>query len=95
MRHLNHNKSAGKNNVSEEFLKPVEIELTTRIWKLVTKILEKEKIPRNGKTLIIPVHKKVDQNDCKSYRRTAFLDVMYKVLKRIITDWLIITITSK
>lgn len=53
------------------------------------KYLEGGKIPRHfNKALSVPVQKKGDEEDCNNYGRIVILDVVCKVLERIIKNQL-------
>lgn len=57
------------------------------MYRLVSLIWRKEKIPKEWKiALIYPIHKKGDKQICNNYRGIALLNVTYKILSYCLLD---------
>lgn len=85
IRNLKNFKSAGENGIPAEIFKYGGEGLQKRICKLIQKIWKEEKMPEGWKNSIIcPMYKKGDKQACENYRGIALLDVVYKILARII-----------
>lgn len=85
IRCLKNNKSAGENGIPAEVVKYGGQKLQSKITKLIQKIWRDEEMPDKWKvSLLCPVHKKGDKSICSHYRGISLLDVVYKVLARVI-----------
>jgi len=69
IRNIKNNKEAGTDGIHPELIKYGGNELLNRMYELVRKIWEEERIPEEWKeTIIVPIHKRGDRDSCKNYR---------------------------
>jgi hypothetical protein len=77
---LNNNKAAGSHNIILEFLKHGSYVLKKRLYNLICKIWNNEKIPIEwSKGIICPILKKSDPKNCGNYRGITLLNISYKI----------------
>jgi sarcosine oxidase/L-pipecolate oxidase len=69
-----------------ELIKIGGTELHTRIYNLIIKVWEEDKMPEKWNfALYCPIYKKGNKTLCSNYRSIALLDVVYKVFSKIIS----------
>jgi hypothetical protein len=82
---LRNNRSPGEDNIISEMIKYSGPSMKNEIYKLITQTWNEEKIPDNWKIgIICLIHEKGDKTECSNYRRITLLNVMYKILTRLI-----------
>jgi hypothetical protein len=87
MRNLKNNKAAGTDGIRLELIKYRGIELLNRMYELVKRIWEAERIPEEWKeTLIVPIYKKGNRDMCENERGIALGNEAYKILLNIILE---------
>ena len=60
------------------------------IYKLITSIWKKEKLPEEWKeSIIVPIQKKGDKTDCSNYRGISLLLTTYKIVSNILLSRLV------
>ena len=83
-------KSPGIDQIPAELIKARGRTICLEIYKLITSIWKKEKLPEERKeSIIIPIHKKGDKTDCNNYRGISLLPNTYKILSSILLSRLI------
>lgn len=84
---LKQNKAAGPDGISAELIKNGGEELRERIYKLITNIWIREKMPiEYRKSFLIPVLKGGDPSKTTNYRGIMLLNIAYKILSTIILN---------
>ena len=82
---LKSHKSPGIDEIPAELIKAGGGTICEEIYKLITSIWKKEKLPEEWKeSIIVPVHKKGDKTDCNNYRGISILPNTYKILSNIL-----------
>ena len=80
MRNLKNNKATGTDGIYPELIKYGGNEPLNRIYELVRKIWDEERIPEEWKeTMIVPIHKKGDRDRCENYRGIVLGNAAYKI----------------
>ena len=83
-------KSPGIVQIPAELIKAGGRTICLEIYKLITSIWKKEKLPEYWKeSIILPIHKKGDKTDCSNYRGISRLPTTYKILSNILLSRLI------
>jgi hypothetical protein len=76
---INNNKAAESDNILE-FLKHGSYMLKKRLYNLICKIWNNEKIPIEwSEGMICPIFKKGDPKNCGNYRGITLLNISYKI----------------
>jgi len=76
---LKSHKSPGIDQIVAELIKAGGRTIFLEIYKLITSIWKKEKLPEECKKSIrVPIHKKRDKTDCNNYRGISLLPTTYK-----------------
>lgn len=84
-RSLKSGKTPGVDQVTAEAIKAGGDILLYRLHSLVRKIWRTEQVPTTWrKAVIVPIHKKGDNQECKNYRGISLLSIVGKVFMRII-----------
>ncbi|KAL4103847.1 hypothetical protein QTP88_019182 [Uroleucon formosanum] len=87
IKRLKNHKSPGEDGIQAEILKRIDEEAISRIHEVIELIWENVRLPKDWNTsLICPIHKKNDPQDCKNYRGIALINVAYKILAYCILD---------
>jgi len=87
---LKSHKSPGIHQIPAELIKAGRRRIFLEIYKLITSIWKKEKLPEEWKeSIIIPIHKKGDKTDWNNYRGISLLPNIYKILSNILLSRLI------
>jgi hypothetical protein len=74
-------KSRRSDQVSAELMQAGSEMLLFASHKLIISTSKKEKLPDHWKeSIIVPIHKKGDKNDCNIYRGISLLSTSYKIL---------------
>jgi len=84
IRNLKNNKAAETDGIHPELIKYGGNKLLNRIYELVRRIWEEERIPEKWKETIVPIHKRGDTDRCENYRGIALGNATYKILSNII-----------
>ena len=67
-------KSPGIEQIPAELIKAGGRTICLEIHKLITSIWKKEKLPEEWKkSIIVPIHRKVNKTDCNNYRGISLL----------------------
>jgi hypothetical protein len=75
----------GSDQIPAEPIQARDEILRSEIHKLIRCILNKEGLPDQWKeSIIVPVHKRGNINDCSNYRETSLLSTAYKMLSNIL-----------
>ena len=80
---LKNGKAPGVDQVRAEAIKAGGDTLLHRLHSLLRTIWRTEQVPR-AKAVIIPIHKKGDNQECKNYRGISLLSIVGKVFMKII-----------
>ncbi|CAG9836179.1 unnamed protein product [Diabrotica balteata] len=84
---MKNNKSPGKYGITTEMLKYGGKVVINTLHSLFNKILKEKRIPNNWKeSVTIILHKKGDKADRKNYHPITLLNVLYKLLTKILTN---------
>jgi len=87
IKRLKNHKSPGEDGIQAKILKRIDEEAISRIHEVIELIWENERLPEIWNTsLICPIHKKNDPQDCKNYRGITLINVAYKILAYCIPD---------
>jgi len=87
---LKSHKSPGIDKIPAKLIKARGRTICLEIYKLITSIWKKEKLPEEWKeSIILPIHKKGDKTDCNNYRGISLLPTTYKILSIILLSRLI------
>ena len=71
----------GIDEIQTELIKAGSGTIFLEIYKLITSIWKKEKLPEEWKeSIIIPIHKKANKSDCNNYRGISLLPTTYKII---------------
>jgi len=71
---LKSHKSPGIDQIPAELIKAGGRTICLEIYKLITSIWKKEKLPEEWKkSIIVPIHRKVNKTDCNNYRGISLL----------------------
>ena len=82
---LRNNKAPGEDGITAELIKYGGEKLKHNIVCLVQNIWMKENIPKDwGTSIFCPIHKKGDKTICANYRGIALLDIVYKIVSKLI-----------
>ena len=82
---LKNGKAPGVDQVTAEAIKAGGDTLLHRLHSLLRTIWRTEQVPRAWrKAIIIPIHKKGDNQECKNYRGISLLSIVGKVFMKII-----------
>jgi hypothetical protein len=74
-------KSPGTDQIPAELIKARGETLYSEIHRLICTMWSKEELPQQWKeSIIVPIHKKGDKNDCINYRGISPLSTAYKIL---------------
>jgi hypothetical protein len=77
-------KSLGTNEILAELIKAGGETLCSEIHRLKWSIWNKEELPQQWKeSIIVPIYKKSDKNDCNNWRGISLLSTAYKILSNI------------
>jgi hypothetical protein len=80
IRKLKSYKSPGTDQIPAELIKAGGETLYSEIYRLIRSIWNKEELPQQWKeSIIVPIYKKGDKNDCNNYRRISLLSIAYKI----------------
>jgi hypothetical protein len=78
-------KSPGSDQIPAELIQAGGEILLSAIHKLVNYVWNKEGLPDQwNESIIVPIHKKGDKNDCNNYRGISLLSTSYKILSNIL-----------
>jgi hypothetical protein len=78
-------KSPGVDQIPAELFQAGGKTLHLEIHKLIKLIWNKEELPHHWKeSIVVPVHKKDDENDCSNYSGISLLSTLYKILSNIL-----------
>jgi hypothetical protein len=78
---LKRHKLQGSDEIPAEWIQAGGEILRSNIHKLINSIWNKEELPDQWKeSIIVPVHKKGDKNNCSNYRGIPLLSTSYKIL---------------
>ena len=84
---LKNNKSAGSDGIPAELLKAAGANFISTFHQLLTKIWTAESMPEEWNVSVIcPIYKKGDKNDCGNYRGISLLNIAYKILAAIMCE---------
>ena len=84
---LKTNKAPGEDDIIGELIKNASRELKKRLYALICKIWEDEKMLDDWKAgLIVSLFKKGDKMKCENYPGITLLNVAYKILSNIILE---------
>jgi hypothetical protein len=84
---MKNNKSPVKDGITADMLKYGGKVVINNLHSVFNKILKEKRIPNNWKeSVTIILHKKGDKADIKNYRPITLLNVMYKLLTKILTN---------
>jgi hypothetical protein len=87
---LKSHKSPGIDQIPAELNKVGDRTMCLEIYKLITSIWKKEKLPEEWKkSIVVPIHKKGDKTDYNNYRGISLLPTTYKILSNILLSRLI------
>ena len=82
---LKNNKAPDAYSMINEFLKYGGSEVRNKLLKIMKMIFEKGEVPNDfRKTLIKPLYKKGDKNECRNYRGISLVSVGSKLLSNMI-----------
>lgn len=85
IQNLKNNKSPGEDNLQAELFKYGGEEIQNKLYELISKIWEEERMPDEWKRgMICPLFKKGDPLVCSNYRGICLLNIAYKLLSAII-----------
>ena len=85
LRKLRVGKAAGEDEVAPEYVKYGGTEFIKVLTKLLQECWKQGKIPQRWrKTIVIPIHKKGNSNDCDNYRAISLSPVVLKVYTRVL-----------
>ena len=85
IRSLRNGKAPGADQVTAEAIKAGGNALLHRLHSLLQTIWRTEQIPSTWKkAIIIPIHKKGDNSECKNYRGISLLSIIGKVFMKVI-----------
>lgn len=84
---LKNNKSAGSDGIPAELLKAAGTNFNSTFHQLLYKIWNAENMPEEwNHSIICPIHKKGDKNECSNYRGISLLNIAYKVFAFILCE---------
>lgn len=84
---MKNNKSAGSDGIPAELLKAAGANFISAFHQLLCKIWNAETMPEEwNHSIICPIHKKGDKNECSNYRGISLLNIAYKVLAFILCE---------
>ena len=87
---LKSHKSPGIDEIPAELIKAGGGTICLEIYKLITSIWKKEKLPEEWKeSIIVPIQKKGDKTDCNNYRGISLLLTTYKIVSNILLSRLV------
>jgi sorting nexin-29 len=70
------NNAAGPDEILPEFIKNGGLTLKQKIYKLIVKIWQQERIPCQwSEGILCPVYKKGDRKQCNNYRGISLLNI--------------------
>jgi hypothetical protein len=79
-------KAPGIDNINPELIQATGPQMNSRIYRLVTNIWTKEKMPNEWNlALICPIYKKGEKSECNNYRGISLLNIVYKIIAAVIT----------
>jgi hypothetical protein len=77
--------SPGTDQILDELMKAGGETLYSEIHRLICFIWNEEELPQQCKeSVIVPIYKKGDKNDCNNYRGISLLSTAYKILSNIL-----------
>jgi sorting nexin-29 len=75
----------GIDNINPEPIQTTGPQMNSRIYRLVTNIWTKEKMPKEWNlALICPIYKTVEKSECNNYRGISLLNIAYKIIAAVI-----------
>jgi hypothetical protein len=78
-------KSPGTDQIPAELIKAGGETLCSEIHRLTCSVWNEEELPQQWKeSIIVPIYKKGDKNDCNNYRGISLLSTAYKILSNIL-----------
>jgi hypothetical protein len=78
-------KSPGTDQMPAELIKAGGEILYSEVHRLICSIWNKEELPQQWKeSIVVPIYKKGDKNDCNNYRGIFLLSTAYKILSNIL-----------
>jgi len=78
VKRLKNHKFPGEDGIQAEILKRVDEETISRIHEIIELIWENERLPTDWNiSLICPIHKMNDPQDCRNYRGIALINIAY------------------
>jgi sorting nexin-29 len=78
-------KTLGIDNINPELIQATGLQMNSRIYRLVTNIWTKEKMPNEWNlTFICPIYKKGEKSECNNYRGISLLNTVYKIIAAVI-----------
>ena len=86
---LKGNKSPGIDQIPAELIKAGGSTIFCAIHKVVIAFWNKEELPGEWESIIVPIHKKGDKTDCNNFRGISLLPTTYKILSNILLSRLI------
>jgi hypothetical protein len=84
IKEVKRNQSPGTEQIPAEMIKAGSRTICSEIHELINSIWNKEELPEEWKELIfVPLYKKGDRRDCRSYRGISLLSTMYNILSNL------------
>jgi hypothetical protein len=82
---LKNNKALGPDGIPSEILKEGYKYMENSVCELIVQIWKEERIPSSWvKSLICPIHKKGDVQNCENFRGISLVNVAFKVLTMVL-----------
>ena len=82
---LKNKKSVGLNGLTAQVIKNISVNIIDTLLYLVNKIITEGYFPEELKiSIVIPVHKKGQEDDIENYRQISLLSVISKIIEKII-----------
>lgn len=81
---LNNNKTPGEDGIPAELLKHDREEFLRSLYIILTAWVEDRILEQKTKSIIHPIHKKGDLQECSKYQDISLLRCTYKVLSNVL-----------
>jgi len=85
---LKRHKSSGIDQIPVELIKAEGRTICCEIHTLIISIWNKEELPEELESIIVPIYKKGDETNCSNDRGILLLPTMYKILSNILPSTL-------